>query len=193
MAEARVCLIPECGKPAKTKGLCQAHYLRKLRHGSPTGGATSKREPLAFYRDVVLKYEGDECLIWPYAKTHAGYAQLYRCGKVGYVSRFVCADIYGPPPSNRHHAAHSCGNGHSACVAKGHLFWKTPADNIADKIDHGTDQRGARNHQSKLTENDVREIRSLRGAMTQKDIAAKFGITSSNVCLIQRRKNWDWM
>lgn len=38
MANPSICSIPECGKPARTKGLCQGHYLRQLRYGDPMGG-----------------------------------------------------------------------------------------------------------------------------------------------------------
>lgn len=37
-AEDSICSVPGCGKAAKRREWCKAHYLRLLRHGSPTGG-----------------------------------------------------------------------------------------------------------------------------------------------------------
>lgn len=33
MAENPICVIPDCGKPAKCAGMCSMHYARKWRHG----------------------------------------------------------------------------------------------------------------------------------------------------------------
>jgi hypothetical protein len=53
-------------------------------------------------------------------------------------------------------------------------------------------QPGESNAQAKLTEAQVMEIRTLgeSKAMTQKEIAARFGIEQTNVSAILRRKSW---
>lgn len=38
MADPAICSIPNCGKPAHTRGWCKRHYGRWYRNGSPTGG-----------------------------------------------------------------------------------------------------------------------------------------------------------
>lgn len=51
--------------------------------------------------------------------------------------------------------------------------------------------RGEANKASKLTEDDVREIRRLHGeGMTGVALAAKFGVSNVNISLIVRRKAW---
>lgn len=45
MAEHKVCLIKECGKPAKTRGWCAAHYWRFLEHGDPLGKKVKPQRP----------------------------------------------------------------------------------------------------------------------------------------------------
>lgn len=139
MATSRVCSIPDCGKPVKTKGWCTGHYKRWLRHGSPTCGRTPPGEPERFYRQVVLPYDGDECLLWPYAALSSGYATLHLNGRAQIVSRLVCEETYGPPPTRHHEAAHRCGKGHLGCVTRSHLRWATPTENQADKLLSGTD------------------------------------------------------
>lgn len=85
-----------------------------------------------------MAYEGDDCLTWPFLKSPRGYARMHVNGRDKRVSRLVCEEAYGTPPTPDHHAAHSCGKGHLACVTKRHLRWATPVENAADKIIHGT-------------------------------------------------------
>lgn len=169
------------------------HYQRFRNHGDPLGGRTLNGATEEYYRTIVLNYEGDDCLIWPYTRAGAGYGLMHRGGKAIIVSRAVCEEINGPPPTESHQAAHSCGKGHLGCVTKGHLSWKTPIDNQADRLTHGTLPRGERHGQSKLTEADVREIRSLKGKETQRAIAKRFGISRPNVSNIQRGWKWSWL
>jgi hypothetical protein len=46
---------------------------------------------------------------------------------------------------------------------------------------------------NKLTEVDVRKIRSLQGVMTQQGIADMFGVDRTQVSNILRRKQWAWL
>jgi DNA invertase Pin-like site-specific DNA recombinase len=64
---------------------------------------------------------------------------------------------------------------------------------MADKLIHGTENRGDRNGQSRLTEDQVREIRRLKGSMFQREIAEKFGVTLSTVNHIYNRTTWAWL
>lgn len=188
MAVNSICKIEDCGKPARGRGWCPTHYTRWRKHGDPLAVKypTPARD---YYEREVLTYDGDECLTWPFSKTAAGYADI----NGQYVHRMLCEEANGPPPTPRHHAAHSCGHGHLACVTKRHLDWKTPKQNNADKLRHGTEQRGERHGQAKLTEPEVRAIRALKGTMLQKEIAGQFGIDPAYVGQIQRRECWGWL
>lgn len=191
MADSRICSIPDCGKPSKTKGFCSAHYSRLLRNGDASVLKTTPNgEALDHYRIVVLLYEGDDCLIWPYSRHESGRGVITIDGRGSYVSRFLCEDIYGPPPTPDHQAAHSCGKGHLGCVTKRHLRWATREENEADKIIHGTHTRGERCHFSKLTIGQAAEILSLKGKDTQEAIAALYGVSRTIVSKIHSRKIW---
>lgn len=193
MAVISVCSVQGCGKPTQARGLCFSHWKRWRRYGDPTAGRIPHGETERYVREVVLPYDGDECLIWPYACNNGGYAVATIGGEKKVVSRFVCERVKGPAPSAEHEAAHSCGRGAVGCVTPGHVSWKTPAQNHADKIVHGTHNRGERHPLSKLTEDEVISIRSQRGAVLQRDLAKDFGITQGTVSAIQTAERWGWL
>lgn len=192
MANSRICSIPGCDKPVRNvRGWCNAHYTRWRKYGDVnTKARPANGEALAYFHDVVLAYEGDECLTWPYNTGSTGYGQLRYDGKQARVSRLVCEHVYGPAPDPSHHAAHSCGKGHEACVNPSHLSWKTPSENAADKLEHGTYMCGERQNGAKLTEADVRKIRALRGRVPQRQLAVTFGVARETISQIQLGKKW---
>lgn len=194
----KACSVYECNGNAHSdargvKGFCYKHYKRFIRHGYPTAGRTSKGEPEAFYKGVVLQYEGDDCLIWPYNRNSAGYGYMKRAGKYGVVSRFACADVNGPPPTPEHESAHNCGNGHSGCVNPTHLEWKTPAANNADRLLHDTHMRGERHPLAKITEDQARKIISLKGKEIQTITAERYGVSKSLISALQTGKLRPWL
>lgn len=193
MAAKRICSIPDCGKRYYGGGLCNMHWQRVRKHGDPYGGGTTPGEPLRYLNEIVLLYEGDECLSWPFGKITAGYGTIHFDGRLCLVSRVVCERVHGPPPTPEHEAAHSCGKGHEGCVAKRHLSWKTSAENKADQLIHGTRPRGSKHGNAKLSNSDVIKIRSLRGKAKQADIAHWFGVDKSVISRVQSGKRWAWL
>ncbi len=191
MAADRICKIDSCGKPVKARGYCENHYRRELRHGDPLGGPQAKGAALEWMRSAAL-YEGDDCLIWPFHRHRAtGYGRTNWNGKPAIASRAICEIAHGLPPTPRHQAAHSCKGAHKGCVNPRHLRWATVKENNADKLLHGTHLQGERVGNSKLSEAEVREIRSLvAGGEVHKDVAARFGISVASVSLIRNRRMW---
>jgi hypothetical protein len=52
---------------------------------------------------------------------------------------------------------------------------------------------GTKHYKAILTEDQVREIRSLRGVMSQRAIGARFGVHKETVASILRGENWAWL
>lgn len=128
-------------------------------------------------------HQGDDCLLWPFSCCTPGYG-MFMYEKVKRLAhRFMCELAHGPAPEN-HHAAHSCGN--RRCVNPNHLSWKTQRDNQLDRRTHGTNNKT----RTKINAVQADQIRKLKGIETSVQTAARYGVTESNVRLIQDGKTW---
>ena len=176
-----VCTVEGCGKRASSRQLCLGHYSRWKRHGNAELGATSPGTLKAYLDNVVIPYEGDDCLIWPYAKTGSGYGHLKINGRQIGAHRLACAAVNGSPPTPKHLAAHSCGNGHLGCVNPRHLAWKTVKENSDDQLIHNT-------RPTKLTPEDVLTI--LQDTRNNAAIARDYGVSTPSIRSIKLREVW---
>ncbi len=183
------CSIEGCSKSVFARGWCSAHYRRWKIYGIPTGGGTEEGKPLQWL-SAAVGYEGDECLLFPYARDGNGYGRISVNGKVIGAHRYVCIKTHGAPTSSDQQAAHSCGNGHKGCVTPKHLRWATHKENHQDRIFHGTNNAGSSCGTSKLTEDIVRKIKLLRGKRTQRSIASEFNVTDGAIRAIFSGRTW---
>jgi hypothetical protein len=189
---SKPCAVPGCDRPHRAGGFCNVHYERKRKGGDPfSPDGTRHGEPMQFLRQV-LEMETDDCVIWPFTRNKFGYAYMSRKeGGTGIVSRRICEEKRGPPPSHKYDAAHSCGNGHLGCVNWRHLRWATRVENAADKAGHGTAPRGVLSGRHKLSEADVVAIREAAAdGVRHLQIASHFGVTRQAVSAIASRKRW---
>lgn len=195
MAEISLCSIPDCDKNSEKRGWCGMHYRRWQRHGDPVAGKPPRVSPGSKLQWLIdnTAYQGDDCLQWPFAYEPNGYGGIVYEGKHTSASRVICIFAKGPPPSDDHEAAHSCGKGGDGCLNPNHLEWSLPVKNQGDRVAHGTHNRGARAPAAKLTEDDVRLIRSLEGQETSVATASRFGVSKVAVRKIQKRENWGWL
>lgn len=135
-------------------------------------------------------YDGSNCLIWPFTRNTKGYGYLGFEGKVIRAHRFMCTLFRGLPPSPKHEAAHSCGNGHKGCVNPHHLHWKTRIENERDKLLHGTNAWANRPKRLKLTVAQVAKIRALKGKKSHSYLSKKFGVSENTISDVLNFKSW---
>lgn len=132
--------------------------------------------------------EPDECWEWQAYRTALGYGQVRRDGKTYTTSRYVM----GLQPGDGLEAMHTCDN--PPCVNPAHLVVGTHAENMADmrRKGRGSAPRGADNPKSKLTAEQVAEIRErhLVGGETQTALAEEFGVSQVAVHYIVHRRSW---
>ena len=96
----------------------------------------------------------------------------------------VARAFLGAPPEGTQ-VAHADGDRSNARLDN--LSYKTKAENEADKLRHGTSLHGERNHQAKLSDQQVAEARRrIAAGEQQKAIAADLGVSPALVCKIHK-------
>jgi hypothetical protein len=101
----------------------------------------------------------------------------------------VATTFHGPCPEGLE-CCHK--NGIPSDNRADNLRWGTRKENIQDQFDHGCFAIGERSGASKLTEDQVREIRRLKATgMTLRALAAMFNVNSNRTiqCIVTR-KTW---
>lgn len=192
----KLCAVDGCDLKIFSMGWCSKHYTRHLRHGS-TDMPKRPKKPVAerFWPRVIVAGE-DECWIWT-GMLVGGYGSI--CdgeGRMIKTHRLSWELANGPiPGGDGPHGTcvcHRCDN--PPCCNPSHLFIGSHQDNIADRNAKGRQfsPRGETNVRALLTETDVIEIRAryAKGGVTQKALGIEFGVSSSQVSQIIRRKNW---
>lgn len=119
-----------------------------------------------------------------------GY-QLRHCdGKTvkRYRHRLVAETFIGPAPDGME-CRHLDGQKKNADISN--LRWATHQENCDDQIVHGTRRRGDAHWGSKLTTNDVLEMRRLReNGLYFSDIAKQFGVTKMTAYRATTKISW---
>jgi len=145
--------------------------------------STSRRVPIE-YRLWSKVRKDDGCWEWKgaYSKT-SGYGVISHNGKQTQPHRVAWELAHGPIPDGMY-ICHHCDN--KKCVRPDHLFLGTPKENTADMIAKGRIARDDKMPQTKLSPNDVRNIRASSGKA--KVIAAQYGISEIYVYQLRARK-----
>ncbi len=120
-----------------------------------------------------------------------GYGQIKAFGRMVSAHVFAFTLYKGPVPDNLQ-VLHSCDN--PSCVNPHHLFLGSHADNVSDKCKKGRGRfrphLGSKNGCSKLTEEQVKEIRELKGRVIQTVMAERYGVSQALISLILLKKGW---
>lgn len=139
---------------------------------------------------------GDDGSVWRRLrgkKNKDGYLKLilYRLKRRWHVMihRLVLMTFVGEAPEGMV-ACHKDGDRTNNCLSN--LRWDTQKSNSEDKVLHGTDQRGERHPNARLTADKVRDIRRLLqdGELTQGQIGELFGVSNVTVSAIGRSRIW---
>ena len=140
-----------------------------------------------------LRRDGD-CLVWTGYRDKCGYGRMAAGSaattKLALTHRVAWFLQNGPIPDGMQ-VLHKCDN--PPCVDHTHLFLGTHGDNMRDCVEKGrhADGTGEANNFSKLTEDDVRDIRPRATNRNGAAMALEYGISPGNVSHIITRKSWS--
>jgi HNH endonuclease len=140
----------------------------------------------------VSRFTNTPCWLWTGSGNKGNYGRVLisKSNPIRFVSahRYSWTYYYGEIPHGSH-VLHKCDN--RRCVNPEHLKLGTAAQNSKDIVEHGNSLRGELNPRTKLTTNDVLEIRAKysRGE-TLRAIAAQYSISLTNAHSITTRRSW---
>lgn len=125
-------------------------------------------------------------------KTKQGYNRVALCDGEKqqrlFIHRLVATAFIEPVPG-KDFVLHWDADKTNNCVSN--LRWGDCKDNGADSVRQGVMRRGEECHATKLTSDDVAEIRALAGTVPKSKIAKKFGVNRTTVARIIRREGWN--
>jgi len=131
----------------------------------------------------------ETCWLWTgtipqgYGTTYYGRAKI----QAHRLSWILC----GNDIPEGHIIRHKCRN--KNCVNPEHLETGTHAENQADRLRDGTSTRGIKHPQAKLTEEQVRAIRTIysAGNISQERLAKEYGVSRETISHIVQRRLWS--
>lgn len=162
--------------------------------------APHTRPPLErFWEKVDASGGGDACWPWLAARDVDGYGFFFIARGLSSVraTRFMW-ELFNGAIAEGLLACHSCDN--PPCVNPAHLFLGTPTDNARDReskhrhphIGPLSPRRGERHPFAKLTDDDVRYIRSaVSEGVRPIRLAERFGVGKNAISDIVHRKKWQ--
>lgn len=189
----------ESDKNGKTMWLCRCDcgverqvLASRLRHGrSQSCGCTRwNGNTIAGIWTKVNKKDRDLCWNWT-SSTLRGYGVAYFQGQSWRAHRLIWTFVNGPIPDGLH-VLHTCDN--KCCCSPAHLFLGTQADNNRDMWAKGRANPGRvvgeQHGRSKLTANEVKEIRDLSPLLAPDELAHRYGISPSHTRAIIKYRYW---
>lgn len=185
-----ICKIEGCGKSSYARGWCGMHYRRWRLYGDPLTVKQEQYHGLSLVERLLARREvNGQCWEWAGSADAKGYGRLNIGDMPTLVHRVSWEAFHGPIP-NGLYVCHRCDN--PKCFRPEHLFLGDQQMNMDDKMKKKRHRygvsRGTAHGCSKLTEQQVREVRASEGP--SRIIAERYGISGRQVRDIRALKVW---
>lgn len=181
----KLCSFSDCESESRARGFCSLHYQRYML-GLPMDKPRRSGDLRARFWERVKKTE--TCWLWTGMKNEKGYGEIRIKYRTVFAHRLSFALHFGETPEGLC-VLHRCDQ--PSCVRPDHLFLGTRKQNRADCLSKNRHSKGENSGVSKLTSQQILEIRALRLKNVRiVEIAKKFGIGNSQVSRIAKRTTW---
>ena len=186
------CKIDECRSgPIKylTRGYCNKHYRRVLKHGSPNPENHIEHRtkwPIEErFMDSVMPITETGCWIWLGMTNRAGYGRFYMDGKMMLAHRVAKIIFSGLDIKNKL-VLHRCDT--PCCVNPDHTYVGNHVDNMRDCIKKGRFIIGENHANAKLTEKQAKQIKYSDVPHTL--MAQQMNVSETTIRFIRDGKRW---
>jgi hypothetical protein len=142
-----------------------------------------------FWANVDTSGGPDACWPWTGFVGPNGYGQI-RVNRRAEMAHRYCFILHNGPLLHGEQVCHSCDN--RVCCNARHLFKGDQQANMTDKVNKGRQAKGERVGTSKLTDDQVREIRAryAAGGISQAALAAEYGVHQHPIWEIVTGNSW---
>lgn len=180
------CIVKGCRQKQYCKEMCEKHYRRTKKYGTPNIASKWKRLPTLEERiwqkinksGPIVDNDLGPCWDWLGAPDKDGYGRIRTSKNSEPAFRVLYELLNGNVPAGLE-LDHLCNR--NICVNPAHLDPVTPFVN------------NSRRHQ-KLDEEKIREIRSLYNRGVRKaELSRIYDVTFMTITYIVRRVTWDWV
>lgn len=192
--DPKVCCIKGCDSPTLAMGLCNRHWRRNKKYGSPIATQLCParfRGMSAIDRFYSRVDTNGDCWLFKGGKDQEGYGSFK--GEVDGVlfwraHRFSYAYFNGPILDGLS-VCHTCDT--PACVKPDHLFLGTTKENLADMVAKGRSKSavGEKNNAVKITEQQAKQI--MMDPRPHTILAHEYGVTTSTIGDIKNGRSWQ--
>jgi len=172
-----LCTIEDCEREQYAKGMCDLHYKRVLRTGSPFVSRPCLRGTIEEkWNRYVDKKSKDECWEWKGYKDKDGYGKMRveKTNKGAHIVSFYIHNGYIWPEKL---ILHSCNN--PSCVNPNHLREGTQVENMKDRTNSGNAPSGEKHPNCKYSDKVVKEI--LNSEESVSFLNKKYGMSKSQI------------
>ena len=182
-----------CGTPLPAPRFPSRQRRYIVGHGLRSRVYTRRSLASRFWHKVENRGP-DDCWEWQAYRDRDGYGHI-RMDDLAHTDagahRVSYELAFGHIPDGMM-VCHRCDN--PRCVNPEHLFLGTNTDNMRDRSAKGrkAGPAGIKQHNSKLTEEQVKAIREryAAGGVTMYQLAAEYGVGAGPICNIIHRKSW---
>lgn len=186
----KICTELNCNNKLHCKGLCKKHYERVQRHGDTS--IKRRENNIGTLEEVFNRYankkNNNECWLWAGGRFSQGYGRLVH-DKKDLKAHRVSYELHKGIIPKGMYVCHSCDI--PECVNPEHLWLGTHLENEIDKDIKKRRPKCEKAGRSKLTNNEVKNIKQkLASGCKQVSLVKEYNVSKSTISRIALNITW---